>query len=235
MHQQKPDFKKMTEKERKAFLNDFKKTVVKKDVKKPMKTTYLELNKTKRPSTPKPVMNNNAVDASIKKYQEHVNRMVTLGFSDPSKPSFRNNVVSNMKNLYNMHPKELVPMYNTDWIVDSIVQKVYAKKNVSSEKKPEKTMVKASDTKKTKQMFEARRKAMADKKKKVVKSVNEVKRVENRNNGFDMNASNDNRNNNNVMSNNNSNNMNNMKPMSNNDVKKLMNDLKRVNMSVVRV
>jgi hypothetical protein len=98
-------------------------------------------------------------------------------------------------------------------------------------------MVKASDTKKTKQMFEARRKAMADKKKKVVKSVNEVKRVENRNNGFDMNASNDNRNNNNVMSNNNSNNMNtnNMKPMSNNDVKKLMNDLKRVNMSVVRV
>ena len=233
MHQQKPDFKKMTETERKAFLKDFKKTVVKKD-KKPVKTTYLELNKTKRSSTPKPVMNNNAVEASIKKYHEHIDRMVTLGFSDPSAPSFRNDVMSNMKNLYNMHPKELVPMHNTEWVVDSIVQKVYVKKNVASEKKPVKTTVKAADTKKTKQMFEARRKAMADKKKKVVKSVNEVKRVENRNSGFDMNASNNNRNNN-AMSNNNSNNMNNMKPMSNNDVKKLMNNLKRLNMSVVRV
>lgn len=244
MHQQKPDFKKMTEAQRKAFLKEFaqkKTTAQTKRTWKPIKPVYLEFNKTGRP-TPAPVMNEDAINTSMKKYHTHINRMVVLGFSDPTAPSFRNDVISNMKNLYNLHPDQLVPMHNKEWVVDSIIQKMYAKKGSTDNQVPVKktTLLKAKNAKKTKLMFDARRKAIADKKKKaaVTASVNRPKKTENANNhGFDMNVSDNNANgksmsNNNNMSNSNTNNM---KPMSNNDVKKLMNDLKRLNMSVLRV
>lgn len=242
MHQQKPYFKKMTEAQRKEFLKEFaqkkKTTAQTKRTWKPIKPVYLEFNKTGRPA-PAPVMDYDAINTSMKKYHTHINRMVVLGFSDPTAPSFRNDVISNMKNLYNLHPDQLVPMHNKEWVVDSIVQKMYAKKGSTDNKVPvKKTTLKAKNAKKTKQMFDARRKAIADKKKKVAvtASANRPKKSENTNNhGFDMNVSDNNANgksNNNNMSNSNTNDM---KPMSNNDVKKLMNDLKRLNMSVLRV
>lgn len=245
MHQQKPDFKKMTEAQRKEFLKGFKKTAAQtKRTWKPIKPTYLELNKTSR-MAPAPVMDNDALNKSMKKYHAHINRMVALGFSNPTEPSFRDDVISNMKNLYELHPDQLIPMHEKDWVVDAIVQKVYAKKRSADKKAPIKqskstTMKAAADAKKTKQMFDARRKAIAEKRKRtaMTASVNRPKKSENTNNhGFNMNVSDNNANGKSASNSNNMSNSNtdNMKPMSNNDVKKLMNDLKRLNMSVVRV
>lgn len=245
MHSTKPDFKKMTEAERKEFLKEFKKSVAaapgkaQTTTKKPVK--YLEFNKTARPM-PMATLNDSVMEKSMKKYREHIQSMVALGFSNPSDPSFRNDVMKNMKELYNANPKNIIPMHDKEWVVNSIIQKVY--QNVEKNKAPTKktTTVKIQDAKKTKQMFDARRKALAAKKRKQQVAA-EVSNSNNNNvgrEGFNMNNMSNNNNsgsksnNNNNGRNSNSNN-DNVRSMSNDDVKKLMNNLKRLNMSVVRV
>lgn len=246
MHQTKPDFKKMTETQRKEFLKEFKKSVASRKEaggdkkKKPVK--YLEFNKTSRP-VPMETINDSAMETSMKKYREHINSMVVLGFSNPSDPSFRNDVMKNMKELYNANPKNILPMHNKEWVVNSIIQKVYQNAEKSKAKEPntsKKTTVKTQDVKKTKQMFEARRKALAAKKRKQpVVAANSNGNTNNNHNGFNMNNMSNNENgksnNNNNKNGRNSNNNNNVRSMTNDDVKKLMNNLKRLNMSVVRV
>lgn len=247
MHSTKPDFKKMTETERKEFLKEFKKTVAASgktrttgDKKKPVK--YLDLNKTPRP-VPMATMNDYAIEKSMKKYHEHIQSMVALGFTNPSDPSFRNDVMKNMKELHNANPKNIIPMHNKEWVVNSIIQKVYQNVNKNNTNKPQKTTVKTQDVKKTKQMFEARRKALAAKKRKQTVAAAAESNKNNNNNGregFNMNNMSNNNNtgsksNNNNNNGRNSNTNNNVRSMTHDDVKKLMNNLKRLNMSVVRV
>lgn len=248
MHSTKPDFKKMTEAERKEFLKEFKKSVAaapgkaQTTTKKPVK--YLEFNKTARPM-PMATLNDSVIEKSMKKYREHIQSMVALGFSNPSDPSFRNDVMKNMKELYNANPKNIIPMHDKEWVVNSIIQKVYQNMEKNKANKPptkKTTTVKIQDAKKTKQMFDARRKALAAKKRKQQVAA-EVSNSNNNNvgrEGFNMNNMSNNNNsgsksnNNNNGRNSNSNN-DNVRSMSNDDVKKLMNNLKRLNMSVVRV
>ena len=238
----KPDFKKMTDSERKAFL----KTVPKRasstaPTKKP---SYLQLNKTVRPVTVSTEFDDK-FNNSMKRYHNHINNMVALGFSNPTEPTFRNDVVSNMKEFYSNNPAELVPMHNKEWIVDDIVAKMVKKHMKESVKKMGQTKT-TMIPKKTKAVLEARRrqhKVNAAASKRRVSSKpnsndnNNNKLSNNNNNGFNMNMSNNNNNNNNNAKSNKSNNKNSNKnsTMSNNDVKKLMNNLKKLNMSVMRV
>lgn len=240
------NFKKMTQKERMEFL----KTVPKRDkADKPMKVSYLKLNKAGGRSEAAMPFDDQKFNDSMKKYQNHINRMVSFKFSDPADPSFRNDVMNNMKNLYNMYPNELIPMHNKNWIVDGIVQKVYAKANKEKVSvAPKKAASTAGPKLKSKAMLDKRRKDLktaAAKKKKVLTPVSNSNNENNNNNrgGFNMNmsnnnnngAANSNNNNNGGAANSNSNSNNNKTPMSKNDVKKLMNNLKQLNMSVVRV
>lgn len=249
MHSTKPDFKKMTEAERKEFLKEFKKSVARTTTgnkKKPVK--YLEFNKTARPMPMAATMNDAVVEKSLKKYHEHIQSMVALGFSNPTDPSFRNDVVKNMKELYNANPKNVIPMHDKEWVVNSIVQKVYQNVNKNKANKPTQktTTVKIQDAKKTKQMFEARRKALAAKKRKqqAAAAVSNNNHSNNNNNGregFNMNNMSNNNNSGSKSNSNNNNDRNsnsnhdNVRSMTKDDVKKLMNNLKRLNMSVVRV
>lgn len=240
------NFKKMTEKERMAFL----KTVPKREKSdKPKKMSYLKLNKAGGRTDATTSYDDEKFNNSMKKYQNHINRMVSFKFSDPADPSFRNDVMNNMKNLYNMYPNELIPMHNKNWVVDGIVQKVYAKVNKESASvAPKKAASTAGPKLKSKAMLDKRRKDLkASQKKQTAKKVltpvsnNNSNNENNNRGGFNMNMSNNNNNgamtnnnnNNSAVSNNNNNN--NKSPMSKNDVKKLMNNLKQLNMSVVRV
>jgi hypothetical protein len=243
--QHKTAFKQMTEKERKAFLKTVPKRASTAPVKKKV-VSYLQLNKTVRPVTVSTEFDDK-FNNSMKRYHNHINNMVALGFSNPTEPTFRNDVVSNMKEFYSNNPAELVPMHNKEWIVDDIVAKMVKKHMKESVKKMGQTKT-TMIPKKTKAVLEARRHqrkatAAATKKKVLIKSPNSVPSNNNNNNGgFNMNKMNNNNNNgttksnnnnNNNMSNNNNSNKN--STMSNNDVKKLMNNLKKINMSVLRV
>ena len=244
----KPDFKKMTAKERAEFL----KTVKKRTSTKPTttKVSYLTLNKTARPTFVSNELDTK-FNGSMKRYRNHIDTMIVLGFANPVEPTFRNDVINDMKNIYSMYPDELMPMHNTEWIVDDIIQKMvkkHTKKGSATKKVP--SMTNPSTSKKTKALIESRRrqqKQVARKKPVAAKSANSDKsnsnsnsnNNNNNNGGFNMNNPNNKNNNNNKMSNNNNNNNNKMSnknsAMSNNDVKKLMNNLKNLNMSVLRV
>ena len=238
--QHKPDFKKMTDSERKAFL----KTVPKRTSAAPAKkVSYLQLNKTARPITVSAEFDDK-FNNSMKRYRNHINQMVTLGFSDPVEPTFRNDVVSNMKEFYSNNPKELIPMHNKEWIVDDIVAKMVKKHMKESAKTPGQTSRPAVMPKKTKAVLEARRRqkkvtAAASKPRvspnKSNSNNNNNNNIKMNNNGFNMNMSNNNNNNNAKSNKSNNNNSNKNSTMSNNDVKKLMNNLKKLNMSVLRV
>lgn len=238
MHHNKPDFKKMTDKERAAFL----KTVQKRTSTKSPKVSYMTFNKTTRPTFVSTELDAK-FNTSMKRYRNHIDTMIVLGFSNPAEPTFRDEVINDMKNVYSMYPDELMRMHNKEWIVDDIIQKMVKKHTSKKGSASKKVPVKPSTSTKTKALLESRRRQQkqdARKKPPVVapnsNSSNSNNNNNNNNGGFNMN--NNNRNNNNAKSNNMSNNNNNKNKnsaMSNNDVKKLMNNLKNLNMSVLRV
>lgn len=68
------------------------------------------------------VKNNSKMNTNRQLYRNYIQRMVNTGFLDPKEPTFRNDVVENMKTLRSEKPT-LTRMNNSEWFVNNMVSK----------------------------------------------------------------------------------------------------------------
>ena len=118
----------MSPEERKRILNSLKKT--RPQNRKVIKPTFLNFTQFKKsPVEAKPVaaakpanIPTNRMQNNMKAYTNRVKLMVNTKMLDPADPSFRNDVVTNMKNMHGNFPN-MLPMYTKNWFVNDIVAK----------------------------------------------------------------------------------------------------------------
>lgn len=125
-------------------------------------------NANKRPGV---VSNNNAVidarmDANRQVYRNYVQRLINTGLLNPSEPSFRNDMVEDMKSLQKNRPN-LTRMNTSDWFVNNLVSKARMTSNLAARRsnvKPVKITSNPPMTK-TRQLLLQRRKGQVRSKK----------------------------------------------------------------------
>lgn len=165
-------FKTMSKQDRQTLFNSLRGSrsqANRPNVRKQPRPRYLSLPKTiqRVQSTPKPSKtiketNSNVekMEANMNKFRKRVMLMINTQLLNPREPSFRNEVIANMKNQHANNPN-MLPMYNKNWFVNNVVAASYLRGKKQYQKENSRVEISTNPNfAKTKRLMEERRKQM---------------------------------------------------------------------------